>query len=415
MSSHRQTYKRSRELWEGLLRVTPPPSEQLSARELRDFAARGQAANAVILAFARDLAAPLDAPEFEAHLGRYSQKGSRDLMRNGYRLRLAERDVISKRRLVPLGPIESILRSSKPPHEKTVAIAEYLDSHETAGLGDPVRLYVLAGFDDICKAFNDLSQMAIDANRQYIADVEMQSGLYSRFMANGYVYRVAEEFVLQGLPVDWKSDDAGVATEQSEADGEPAPLWAYFQGRDNTAPILFEKAKVVARLIDSVWSDGLVLSAPIKAQDTGSPGRLEEDQARRVIAENAALFLRIVDEIAFSAMGADLSDEFIDALIEFAAKDVQGRGVQPGTFAECLDERLAEYAGYRNWLPAKDESARGTLFWEFGKKIAEIIGIGRDAVFNLLLTNTILNTLATWQLRDLLQGTDGQDSPSSPH
>lgn len=314
MSSQRQGYKRSRELWEALLWVTPPPSEQLSAKELRNLAARGQAANAVTIAFARDLAAPLAAPEFNAHLERYSQKGSRDLIRNGYRLRLAERDVIGKRMLVPLGLIESILRSSNPPQEKTVAIAEYLDSHETAGLGDPVRLYVLAGFDDICKAFDDLSQMAIDANRQYIADVEMQSELYRRFMAYGYVYRVAEELVLQGLPVDWKSDDAGVATEQGEADSEPIPLWAYFRGKDNTAPVLFEKAKVVARLIDSVWSDGLVLSAPIRARDVSPTGRLEEDQARRVIAENAVLFLRIVDEVAFSAMGADLSDEFIDAL-----------------------------------------------------------------------------------------------------
>jgi hypothetical protein len=415
VAPRQQASKRSRELWEALLRVTPPPSERQSARELRGLAARGQSANAVILAFVRDLAAPLAAQEFEAHLEGYCQKGSRDLARNGYRLRLAERDVIGKRRLVPLGPIESVLRSSKSAQEKTTEIAEYLDNHEAVGLGDPVRLYVLASFDEICRAFDDLSRIAIDANRQYISDPDMQSELYRRFMAYGYVYRVAEELVLHGLPANWESDDTGPATsEHGEACSEMTPLWAYFHGKDNTAPVLFEKAKVVASLIDSVWSDGLVLSAPIRTQDISSKGRLEDDQARRVIAENAALFLRIVDEIAFTAMGADLSDGFIDALMEFVAKDALGRGVDPETFARCLDERLAEYAGYRKWLPAKGESARGTLFWEFGKRIADIIGIGRDAVFNLLLTHTIMNTLAMWQLHELLKGIEARGLSSSP-
>lgn len=78
--------------------------------------------------------------------------------------------------------------------------------------------------------------------------------------------------------------------------------------------------------------------------------------------------------------------------------------MQPETFGECLDERLAEYAGYRKWLPAKDESAGGTLFWEFGKKIADIVGIEKDAVFNVLITNVLMQSLAEWRLAELLRG-----------
>jgi hypothetical protein len=367
-----------------------------------------------MLAFARDLAAPLDTPEFSAHLEQYNKEGTRELMRNGYRLRLAERDVMNKRILVPLGQIEDVLRSSKSPREKTVAIAECLDTHETIGLGDPVRLYVLAAFDDISRALDDFSQMAIEANRLYMGDVEIQSELYRRYVAYGYVYGIAEELVLQGLPVDWKSDDAIVATpERGEADSEPIPLWAYFHGKSNTAPVLFEKAKVVTHLIDTVWSDGLILSAPIRAQDANSLGRFEEDQARRVIAENAALFLRIVDEIAFSALGADLAEEFSEALADFVRRDVQGRGVQPESFAQCLNERLAEYADYSKWVPTKGESAKGTLFWEFAKKVADIVGIGRSALFNLLLTSSILETLTMWRLSELLKGAEVQGLPSS--
>jgi hypothetical protein len=89
----------------------------------------------VILAFVRDFAAPLDAPEFNASLEQYGHEGTRALMLNGHRLRLAERNVISMRMLVPLGPIESVLCSSMSPQEKTVAIAEYLDSHDAVGTG----------------------------------------------------------------------------------------------------------------------------------------------------------------------------------------------------------------------------------------------------------------------------------------
>jgi hypothetical protein len=59
-------------------------------------------------------------------LENYQQEGSRDLMRSGYRLRLAEREVIGERMLVPIGHIEEILHSDQSLQEKTLRIAEYL-------------------------------------------------------------------------------------------------------------------------------------------------------------------------------------------------------------------------------------------------------------------------------------------------
>ncbi len=140
MASEQRSREISRELWQALQRITPLPSQPQSKEELRELAVRGQARNAILLAFVRDLATPLDAPEFTAHLQQYRQEGSRDLMRNGYRLRLAERNVMGDRMLVPLGQIEDVLRSSSSSQEKTVAIVECLDAHENIGLGDPVRL-----------------------------------------------------------------------------------------------------------------------------------------------------------------------------------------------------------------------------------------------------------------------------------
>jgi len=336
-------------------------------------------------------------------------------MRNGYRLRLAERDVMGAKMLVPLGHIEDVLRSDSSSPEKTVAIAEYLDTHRTVGLGDPVRLYVLAPFDEVRTAFVDLTEMAVEANRPFRDnDAEVQSDLYSRYMAYGYVYRIAEEVVEGGFPDDWKRTERSTEErEQVETNSQPTPLWDYFYGKNNTGPTLYEKAKVLTHLIHTTWDQALVLSAPIRAEGTGPPPRLEEEQARRIMAENAALFLRIVDEISFSALGAELSDEFIETLTEFVVLDLQGRGLRRESFTGILEERLAEYAGYLKWVPGKGESARGTLFWEFANKVADILGVGKSALFNMLLANLLLESLTEWRLPDLLRGIDDRTSPLS--
>lgn len=419
MASQQRYREISRELWQNQQRVTPFPSQTHSKKELRELAIRGQARSAILLAFVRDFDAPLNAAEFTAHLERYRQEGTRDLMRNGYRLRLAERDVMGARMLVPLGHIEDALRSGSSPQEKTVAIAEYIDAHETIGLSDTVRLYVLAPFGDVHSAFDDLLEIALEANRAFIDDnVEMQSELYSRYMAYGYAYRVAEELVAGDLPADWKPSQSNTSAEEPggpETRSEPIPPWAYFHGKSNTASVLCEKAKVVAHLIDTTWNDALVLSAPIRAECTGPRARLEEEQARRIMAENAALFLRIVDEVSFSALGAELSDKFIETLAEFVALELQGRGLKAENFAGVLKERLAEYAGYLKWVPGRGESAKGTLLWEFAKKVADILCIGKSALFSLLLSNVLLESLTEWRLPELLRGIDDQASPLLPH
>ena len=148
-----------------------------------------------------------------------------------------------------------------------------------------------------------------------------------------------------------------------------------------------------------VWDAGLVLAASNDAQI-----RLTEDHARCVFSETAILFIRVLDEIAFGALGAELSEEFMDSFIESIGRALEGRGMQPESFDELLSQRIAEYSGYAKWIPAKGESSRGTLFWEFGKKVADIRGIGESAVFNLYLTNMLMGSLVEWRLAELLRG-----------
>lgn len=63
-----RTNRKSIELWQALQNDIPLPSRQLSDGELKELAVRGGAANAILAAFPRDIAVPLDAPRFDTYL-----------------------------------------------------------------------------------------------------------------------------------------------------------------------------------------------------------------------------------------------------------------------------------------------------------------------------------------------------------
>ena len=69
-----------------------------------------------------------------------------------------------------------------------------------------------------------------------------------------------------------------------------------------------------------------------------------------------------------------------------------------------LNERYAEYGNYRKWTPDKGEGAKGTLNWEFAKKIAEILGVGNSLIFNMTFSILLLKRIASWNLPVLLKG-----------
>jgi tetrahydromethanopterin S-methyltransferase subunit G len=305
------------------------------------------------------------------------------------------------RRLVPLGKVDEILHSSLSPQEKTALIANYLDEHETIGLGDPARFYVFAPFNVVRQILADFVAEAINLNGPFRSELDFQTELYSRHLAYGYVHRVAEELVSGGLPVDWKATE-GTAEKLAKDEMRPPdsiPPWAEFCGKGNSRFILYEKANVVTSLVEMVWDSGLILAAT-----TDDQIRLTEEHARCVFSETAILFIRVLDEIAFGALGAAVSEEFMEAFVECVGQALEGRGVHPERFAEVLSPRIAEYSRYTKWIPAKRESSRGTLFWEFGKKVADDFGIVKSAVFNLLLTNVLMGSLVEWRLVELLRG-----------
>jgi hypothetical protein len=86
-------------------------------------------------------------------------------------------------------------------------------------------------------------------------------------------------------------------------------------------------------------------------------------------------------------------------------ESLQDKGVDPKNFFEILNKRYEEYSHYQEWLPKEGTSAKGTLFWEFGKKVATILGVGKSAHFNALLTLSLLKSFKLWELHKLLPET----------
>lgn len=377
-----------------------------SNNDLRALARGGEAAEAILLALARDEHVPFDAPEFEAHLQEYRQEGSRDLSRLGYRLRLAEIQVVGCRHMVPVGQVEEMLRSEKSSQERIESIADYLDTHETVGLGEPVRLYVRGPFEELCKALDQLVELAVRSNPAPSDEFDLQPEVYARLIAYGYVYKVAEDLVRQGMPSSW--GEPGIASAEPER-GKPeedaaGELWSSFRDKPNSEAVLCEKANVVASLIEMDWDTGLIVAAMVKDTLDAPQFRVGEEEARRVLAETAVLLIRIVDEIAFGVLGPEGRDAFMDELHISVGRALESKGVELTAFANFLSQRLSEYARYRKWVAGENEGAKDTLLWEFGKKIGAIVGVEKHALFMVLLSNLLLRGVDSWQLPELLRG-----------
>jgi hypothetical protein len=86
---------------------------------------------------------------------------------------------------------------------------------------------------------------------------------------------------------------------------------------------------------------------------------------------------------------------------------LRDKGIEPRSFQELLGKRYEEYAHYQKWLPEKGEGSKGTLFWEFAKKVATILCVGQSIIFQTFLTKLLLGKIVGWNLDKLLPEQEG--------
>ena len=93
---------------------------------------------------------------------------------------------------------------------------------------------------------------------------------------------------------------------------------------------------------------------------------LPNSDVEQFVIETFVLHLHLLDRMAFGALGVEGRNRFDDRIITNVASRL--------TISSPLDRlgntynsRQAQYAGFRELIPPKDQSPKGTLLWEFSK------------------------------------------------
>jgi hypothetical protein len=346
----------------------------------------------------------LISPEFEADLKVHWREDHANVVRTGYYARIIELNLVGARVLVPLGEVNKILSSDKSRLEKIELITHYLDEHDMVGLGNPIAPYVFAPINEVRSALQQVVDAIIEANRLSEDQRDMHNEILHRHLAYGYVRRVAEELVERGsFPI--MSDAASGQSHAGPTEREPTQIikWDEFHNKPNTPMTLAEKARIIAALIANQWDISSELAAAvIAARETNN--QLGEKEIQQARVETAIILLRMVDEIAFAHLGANGRETFMEMLEVDVGQALRGVGVEPEEFWKVLKERLEEYAQYR-WLHHNmDKGMKDFLPWDFASKVADFLGVGPNAFFNMGLGENLLEWFVTANLPELLRG-----------
>ena len=131
--------------------------------------------------------------------------------------------------------------------------------------------------------------------------------------------------------------------------------------------------------------------------------RTSDDQDCVVRVEEAALWYRVLDELAFRFLRGQ-RDIFMDFLQDNFAHYLAILGSSPELINDTMAARSREYAEYRQWVPAENEGAKGTLLWEAAKHVGEPIGLNTHPVFLLQFGTRFLEKLNGALIHELLVG-----------
>ena len=132
-------------------------------------------------------------------------------------------------------------------------------------------------------------------------------------------------------------------------------------------------------------------------------GETSDEQDCVVRVEEAAVWYRVLDELAFRFLRGQ-REIFMDFLQDDLAHYLALIGSSPELINETMAARSREYAEYRQWVPAEDAGAKGTLLWEAAKHVGEPIGLNTHPVFLLQFGTRLLEKLNGALVGDLLVG-----------
>jgi len=168
---------------------------------------------------------------------------------------------------------------------------------------------------------------------------------------------------------------------------------------------IFESAAINAESVKKFCND-----------ENDEKSNIDPWQFWQIIFEFQFLFVHITDRLSFELLAQDkrailmdiLADITLDSTIESAFKSVNLLGLNEKkklktSMMNDYNARQLEYGNYEKMVAKKDESAKNTLLWEFGKKIAECVGHPMDIKYVLSSMVLAVESLKALEVRDILQ------------
>ncbi len=106
---------------------------------------------------------------------------------------------------------------------------------------------------------------------------------------------------------------------------------------------------------------------------------IDSRRADEFVVEIIAICLHVVDRLLFQNLGAlrrsGIMDGLLPKVLEVIRQTVSDRHhatICSTRLVDIYDARQVEYSGYPRLFAEKDEGLRGTLFWEFAKRMATL-------------------------------------------
>ncbi len=188
-------------------------------------------------------------------------------------------------------------------------------------------------------------------------------------------------------------------------------IWKEFEGKTNTDEVLIQKARMLAPiLVYTAVEDTKLLFEKLKEDE---PHRVSEDKFDDVCLEIILFNIHLSDRFAFMCLASKKRNTFIDNLF-LEVRENLSRECKSGidaeyfrnTFAETYNIRQLEYGKCEIMLPEKDEGVRDTLSWEFGKKIAGVLGFEMDVFIITYVSSLVVSSAEIFDLPSLFRGSN---------
>jgi len=179
-------------------------------------------------------------------------------------------------------------------------------------------------------------------------------------------------------------------------------LWTEFDNLENTDDVVILKAKALYKFLIALNIKSV--SAFFEYEKEELEPSLINDKYHELVIDVCIFYLHFIDRMAFESLGPKQRDIFMDILVSESKKALFNIFTELGidikeidfnnTFLYLYVKRQEEYEKFKELVPKNDENMLNTLFWEFGKKVSQILtGKNSNMAINVGVLQFIIEPL----------------------